>query len=192
MIVRRLLLAFSPDRLVLFAGPLLWAWFDFAGHWLGPAQLVFAAEPGVEASVSMAGGTDSTIDALNLAGSSANGSCPDSSNELEIPSPGRFDARALGVERVAQVRAAVLGERFRIDAESARDLASERRLGSFPACQAGDAVGRGRRAPLLGDPVAFLAWDGGELSRGRDRTYSRSVPGAERACVAVGGGVPGG
>lgn len=87
LIVRRLL-ALSPDRLVLFASLLLWAWFDFAGHWLGSAQLVFAAEPGVEASVSTAGGTDSTIDALNLAGSSVNGSCPDPSNELEIPSPG--------------------------------------------------------------------------------------------------------
>ena len=34
MIVRRLLLAFSPDRLVLFAGPLLRARFDFDGLWL--------------------------------------------------------------------------------------------------------------------------------------------------------------
>ena len=49
-IVRRLLLAFSPDRLVWFAGSLLRAWFDFDGHWLVPAQLVFAAEPSVDAS----------------------------------------------------------------------------------------------------------------------------------------------
>ena len=77
----------------------------------------------MEASESMAGGTNSTIDAL--AGSWANGSCPDSSNELEIPSPGRFDARVLGVKRVAHVRAAVPGERFRIDAEGARDLTGE-------------------------------------------------------------------
>ena len=59
-------------------------------------------------------------------------------------------------------------------------------------CQAGGAVGRGRRAPLLSDPVAFVAWDGRELSRGHDRTYPRPVPGVERACVAVGGWVPGG
>jgi hypothetical protein len=156
------------------------------------AQLVFAAEPGVEASESMAGGTNSTIDALNLAGSSANGSCPDSSNELEIPSLGRFDARALVVKRVAQVRAAVLGERSDPRRERPRSRRRARARVLLTACQAGGAVGCGRFVSLLSDPVACLGWDGGELFRGRDRTYSRSVRGAERACVAVGGLAPGG
>jgi hypothetical protein len=74
------------------------------------------------------------------------------------------------------------------------DQALHRRRGVLSCPQVGGS--RYCAPPVLvsysAGPVASVAWDGGELLRGRDRTDSRSLPGAVGACVAVGGGVPGG